>query len=207
MTGELSAPPHHGKLRDTITLPLGSRSLRKLTIEEIINPKQCVNETIQNRLTGLKLVFKKYISINITDKLQVRVGPCLGYFVPCVHSYQKIALAHPPHIHTRKTSKRWWEKSRENIAKASAKYLLLVLQACASLIVQATGGESGQLTCHAPVTFRSVELDFLVGTENPIRLLYFAAPLTLDKTKQGVPRLRERVLSAFLAFFGAMLRN
>lgn len=99
------------------------------------------------------------------------------------------------------------KKSRENIAKASAKYLLLVLQACASLIVQATGGESGQLTCHAPVTFRSVELDFLVGTENPIRLLYFAAPLPLDKTKQGLPRPRERVLSAFLAFFGAMLRN
>lgn len=55
-------------------------------------------------------------------------------------------------------------------------------------MVQATGGgESGRLTCHAPVTFRSVELDFLVGTENPIRLLYFAAPLTLDKTKQSVP--------------------
>lgn len=53
--------------------------------------------------------------------------------------------------------------------------------------MQATGGESGQLTCHAPVTFRSVELDFLVGTENPIRLLYSAAPLTPDKTKQGVP--------------------
>lgn len=69
-------------------------------------------------------------------------------------------------------------------------------------MVQATGGESGLLTCHAPVTFRSVELDFLVGTENPIRLLYFAAPLTLDKTKQGVPRPRERVLSAFLAFLG-----
>lgn len=67
--------------------------------------------------------------------------------------------------------------------------------------------ESGQLTCHAPVTFRSVELDFLVGTENPIRLLYSAAPLTPGETKQGVPRPRERVLSAFLAFLGAMLRN
>lgn len=53
--------------------------------------------------------------------------------------------------------------------------------------VQATGGESGQLTCHAPVTFRSVELDFLVGTENPIRLLYGVASLTPDKGKQGVP--------------------
>lgn len=62
--------------------------------------------------------------------------------------------------------------------------------------------ESGQLTCHAPVTFRSVELDFLVGTENPIRLLYSTAPRTPDKTKQGVPRPRERVLSAFLAFLG-----
>lgn len=54
-------------------------------------------------------------------------------------------------------------------------------------VVQAKGGESGQLTCHAPVTFRSVELDFLVGTENPIRLLYSVAPLTPDKGKQGVP--------------------
>lgn len=53
--------------------------------------------------------------------------------------------------------------------------------------MHAKGGESGQLTCHAPVTFRSVELDFLVGIENPIRLLYSVAPLTLDKGKQGVP--------------------
>lgn len=53
--------------------------------------------------------------------------------------------------------------------------------------VQAKGGESGQLTCHAPVTFRSVELDFRVGTENPIRLLYSVASLTPDKGKQGVP--------------------
>lgn len=53
--------------------------------------------------------------------------------------------------------------------------------------MQAPGGEPGQLTCHAPVTFRSVELDFLVGTENPIRLLYSAAPLMPDKGKQGVP--------------------
>lgn len=116
-----------------------------------------------------------------------------------------------PHIRARirKTSKRRGLKNRgKTLQKASAKYLLLVLQACSSLTVQAPGGESGRLTCHAPVTFRSVELDFLVGTENPIRLLYFAAPLTLDETKQGVPRLRERVLSAFLAlFFGAMLRN
>lgn len=53
-------------------------------------------------------------------------------------------------------------------------YLKLVLKAyCDKLpVVQAKSGESGQLTCHAPVTSRSVELDFLVGTENPIRLLY-----------------------------------
>lgn len=63
-------------------------------------------------------------------------------------------------------------------------YKLLVSTRAA---VQAKCGESGQLTCHAPVTFRSVELDFLVGTENPIRLLYSAAPLTPDKGKQGVP--------------------
>lgn len=86
--------------------------------------------------------------------------------------------------------------------QASAKYLLLVLQASARHIVQATGGESGQLTCHAPVTFRSVELDFLVGTENPIRLLYSAAPLTPDKTKQGVPDWENGFCRLFSLFWG-----
>ena len=66
------------------------------------------------------------------------------------------------------------------------------------LVVQATSGESGQLTCHAPVTSRSVELDFLVGTENPIRLLYRWGP----RQQTSCPLLRERVLSAFLAFLG-----
>lgn len=72
----------------------------------------------------------------------------------------------------------------------STKYLQLLLQTSSvspSSPVQAKGGESGQLTCHAPVTSRSVELDFLVGTENPIRLLYSVASLTPDKGKQGVP--------------------
>lgn len=86
--------------------------------------------------------------------------------------------------------------------QASAQYLLLVLQASARHIVQATGGESGQLTCHAPVTFRSVELDFLVGTENPIRLLYSAAPLTPDKTKQGVPDWENGFCRLFSLFGG-----
>lgn len=39
------------------------------------------------------------------------------------------------------------------------------------VVEHARSGESGQLTCHAPVTSWSVELDFRVGTENPTRLL------------------------------------
>lgn len=67
------------------------------------------------------------------------------------------------------------------------------------------------LTCHAPVTFWSVELDFLVGTENPIRLLCRGKtpPLTLDEgcgNKQGVPFKRTGFVG-FSRFFGAMLRN
>lgn len=68
--------------------------------------------------------------------------------------------------------------------------------------VQAKGGELGQLTCHAPVTFRSVELDFLVGTENPIRLLYGVAPLTPDKGKQGVPDWENSFCRLFSLFWG-----
>lgn len=79
---------------------------------------------------------------------------------------------------------------RERKKRESTKYLQLLLQT--SIVnpfspVEDKGGESGKLTCHAPVTSRSVELDFLVGTENPIRLLCSVASLTPDKGKQGVP--------------------
>lgn len=71
-------------------------------------------------------------------------------------------------------------------------------------------GESGQLTCHAPVTSRSVELDFLVGTENPIRLLLEKCAANAGwgpRQQTRCPLLSERVLSAFLAILGAMRRN
>lgn len=62
---------------------------------------------------------------------------------------------------------------QKNTKQTHNKYLESVLKANSDklLVVQDKSGESGQLTCHAPVTSRSVELDFLVGTENPIRLL------------------------------------
>lgn len=63
---------------------------------------------------------------------------------------------------TAKKPKRTHNKYLESVLKANSDKLL---------VVQDKSGESGQLTCHAPVTSRSVELDFLVGTENPIRLL------------------------------------
>lgn len=66
------------------------------------------------------------------------------------------------------------QKSTKKHGKNHNKYLESVLKANSDklLVVQNKSGESGQLTCHALVTSRSVELDFLVGTENPIRLLY-----------------------------------
>lgn len=70
--------------------------------------------------------------------------------------YRKIHLCH--------------EKKCKNKSRNPQKiFKKLIVTTCS--VVQAKGGESGQLTCHAPVTSRSVELDFLVGTENPIRLL------------------------------------
>ena len=72
--------------------------------------------------------------------------------------------------------------------------------------VQAIGGESGQLTCHAPVTSRSVELDFLVGTENPIRLLYRGAGW--GPRQQTTRSQTERTgFVGFSRFFGVMVRN
>lgn len=90
----------------------------------------------------------------------------------------------------------------------STKYLQLLLQTSSvntSSPVQAKGGESGQLTCHAPVTSRLVELDFLVGTENPIRLLCSVASLTLDKGKQGVPDWENSFCRLFSLFWGGAM--
>lgn len=78
-------------------------------------------------------------------------------------------------------------------------------------VEQGKSGESGQLTCHAPVTSRSVELDFLVGTENPICLLYGGKLrrqhwMRAAATNKVSPTERTGFVS-FSRFFGAMLRN
>lgn len=97
---------------------------------------------------------------------------------------------------------------RKRKKRESTKYLQLLLQTSGvnpSSPVQAISGESGLLTCHAPVTSRSVELDFLVGTENPIRLLYSVASLTPDKGKQGVPDWENSFCRLFSLFWGGAM--